>query len=70
MAPDAVVRESVELIDKRTGQRREVDVLVEGHMGGEKIAIAIEVRDHARKQSVECRDPYVSRLCVIPRQAA
>jgi len=53
IAPDAVVRESVMLTDKITGEPREVDVLVEGTMGGERLAIAIEVRGHARKPGVQ-----------------
>lgn len=52
LAADAEVTESAMLNDRRTGQPREVDVLVQGTMHGIPVAIAIEVRDRARKATV------------------
>lgn len=66
IAPDAVVRESVMLTDKTTGEPREVDVLVEGTMGGERIAIAIEVRDHARKPGVQWVEEVRGKYADLP----
>jgi hypothetical protein len=66
IAPDAEVRESVMLTDRVTGEPREVDVLVEGHLGGEKVTIAIEVRDHARKPGVEWVDAVHGKYRDLP----
>lgn len=53
IAPDARVTESAMLTDILSGDEREVDVLVEGTMGGYPLTIAIEVRSHKRRQGVE-----------------
>jgi Restriction endonuclease len=56
LAPDAVVRESVLLRDTKTGQEREVDVLMETTSGIHAIRIAVECRDHARPATAEWID--------------
>ncbi|MFC9694656.1 hypothetical protein ACFTSF_39280 [Kribbella sp. NPDC056951] len=53
LSPDAVVTESAMLTDSRTGKPREIDVLVEGEVGGYPVRIAIEVRDHKRPADVQ-----------------
>ncbi|MGW3353265.1 hypothetical protein ACWDA3_59110 [Nonomuraea rubra] len=52
LAPDATVTESAELPDRVTGEPREVDVVVSGHMAGQPLLIGIECRDRSRKDSV------------------
>lgn len=50
---DATVTESAERIDIVTGQKREIDILIETKISEIPIAIAIECRDHKnRKQTV------------------
>jgi hypothetical protein len=50
---DATVTESSERIDVVTGQKREIDILIEAKISEIPIAIAIECRDHKnRKQTV------------------
>lgn len=52
-ANGVTVRESVELEDGVTGSNREVDILLRGVTpDGKKVSIAVECRDHARKQDV------------------
>lgn len=45
--PGLIVRESVELVDERTGEGREVDVVVEARVTGYPITISIECTDTA-----------------------
>ncbi|MFG1874266.1 hypothetical protein ACGFIV_05450 [Sphaerisporangium sp. NPDC049003] len=52
LASDATVTESAQLRDRITGEMREVDVLITGHMGGRLIQIGIECRDRNRKDCV------------------
>lgn len=50
---NAKVTESKELIDLVSGEKREVDVVVETSVAGHDTIISIECRDHQRKQTVE-----------------
>lgn len=50
------VTESALLRDDGTGVKREVDVLIEYKVAGHDIKIAVECRDHARKQNLEWID--------------
>lgn len=50
---DAKVTESKELIDLVSGEKREVDVVIERSVAGHETIISIECRDHQRKQTVE-----------------
>jgi hypothetical protein len=52
LAPDATVTESAQLRDRVTGQQREVDVLVTGHIAGHPLQIGIECRSRSRKDAV------------------
>jgi hypothetical protein len=50
---DAVVRESVELMEIVSGDAREVDVVALGEVAGHGTAVGIECRDWKRKQDVQ-----------------
>ena len=50
--PDAVITESKELIDKNSGQKREVDVYIEVPFRNHVIKISIECIEHGRKADV------------------
>ncbi len=52
MAGSATVTESKLLVDRLTGTEREVDVCIEGPMGGHDLVIGIECRDHTRRADV------------------
>jgi hypothetical protein len=52
LAADATVTESAQLPDRVTGQMREVDVLVMGHIAGHPLRIGIECRSRSRKDPV------------------
>jgi hypothetical protein len=52
LASDATVTESALLIDRATGEEREVDVVIESLLAGHPHTIKIECRDHKRPQSV------------------
>ncbi|GAA3252995.1 hypothetical protein [Nonomuraea helvata] len=52
LAADATVTESAQLRDRVTGQLREVDVVVAGHMAGHPTVIGIECRGRSRKDAV------------------
>src|SRR6185503_6978270 len=49
----AVVTESKMLRDQRTGDNREVDIVIDARSGGYPITIGVECIDHKRKASVE-----------------
>jgi hypothetical protein len=50
---DAFTVTESKLVRDSTGQRREIDVAVEGTMAGHRVLIAVECRDHARPQDVQ-----------------
>jgi hypothetical protein len=52
LAPDSRVEESDELIDLVSGERREVDVVIHGEVGGHQVTIGMECRNHQRRQSI------------------
>jgi hypothetical protein len=66
LAPGARVTESALLPDRRTGHLREVDVLVEGTLGGYPIAVAIEVRSQKRKADVQWIEQVRSKFESLP----
>jgi len=57
--PTDRVLESVELEEYPDSSLREVDTLIEGQVAGHPIRIALECRDHARRQGKE----WVDQLC-------
>lgn len=52
LAEGAEVKESEELVDLLTGARREVDVCIYSVVGGHRVIVGVECRDHKRKQAV------------------
>jgi hypothetical protein len=52
IAADATVTESKELIDLVSGERREVDVVIEANVAGHTVTVSLECRDHQRPQTV------------------
>jgi hypothetical protein len=75
IAGPAIVTESAELTDLATGEKREVDVVIEANVAGHAILISIECRDHKRPQTVEWvdamqgkhRDLPTDRLVLVSR---
>src|SRR5258708_339900 len=52
LAAGATVTESKMLRDRSTGLEREVDVCVEGNVGGTTVNVCLECRDHARPADI------------------
>jgi hypothetical protein len=53
LSPNWEVSESVELLDRQTGKRREVDVVVRGNAGPHPLVIGIECVARKRKATIE-----------------
>jgi hypothetical protein len=76
LAPDAVVRESVLLRDGKSGQQREVDLLIEAASGVHTIRIAVECQDRSRSATAEWidqlhgkyRDLEVDKVIAVARE--
>lgn len=66
IAPDAVVKESAMLVDRVTGEKREVDVLITAVVAGQQLAIGIETRDHQRPQGVEWVEQVAQKHSRLP----
>jgi hypothetical protein len=56
LAQDATVTESKLLTDRHTKRKREVDVCIEGHVGGCAVVVSVECRDHKRPADVSWID--------------
>jgi hypothetical protein len=56
LAEGATVTESKMLTDRVTKRKREVDVCIEGHVGGHAIVVSVECRDHKRIADVSWVD--------------
>ncbi|MBI3241243.1 MAG: hypothetical protein HYZ49_03010 [Chloroflexi bacterium] len=52
LADGAIVTESKMLEDRATGTMREVDVCIEGSVGGQGVIVSVECRDHQRVADV------------------
>ena len=52
LADGASVKESKLLKDRITGTLREVDIYIEGKVGGQSVAVSVECRDHARRVDI------------------
>ncbi len=57
--PSDRVLESAELEEYPDSSLREVDTLIEGHVAGHPVRVAVECRDHARPQGKE----WIDQLC-------
>jgi hypothetical protein len=52
LAEGATVTESKMLLDRSTGREREVDVCIEGTVGGQPVLVSVECREHQRVADV------------------
>jgi hypothetical protein len=66
VADGATVTESAELIDKVTGTKREVDICMEGAVGGVPTIICIECRAFMRKADVTWVEEMTSKHNNLP----
>ncbi|TDB89802.1 hypothetical protein [Actinomadura sp. 7K534] len=66
LAADATVVESASLHDRVTGQMRELDVLITGHMAGHLLSIGVECRDRIRKVEVGWVEEMHSKHADLP----
>jgi hypothetical protein len=69
LASGARVTESKMLRDRITKRKREVDVCVEGEVGGQPVLVSVECRDHARLADVSWIDAMQSKHSRLPTNA-
>ena len=69
LAGEATVTESKMLIDRTTQTKREVDVCVEGKMGGHPFILSVECRDHERVSDVKWIDEMKAKHERLPTNA-
>ena len=62
----ATVTESKALREMVSGEPREVDVCVEGAIGGQPVIVSIECRDYKRKQGVEFVETMLGKHASLP----
>jgi hypothetical protein len=63
---DAIVKESEFLIDKITGQKREVDVYIESVVAGHKVVVCVECVDEGRAASVTWVEEMMAKHEALP----
>jgi hypothetical protein len=69
LAAGATVTESKMLTDRLTGRKREVDVCIEGAVGGQQVKVCIECRDHKRPADVSWVEALKSKHERLPTNA-
>ncbi|HEY4215105.1 MAG TPA: hypothetical protein VGM84_26765 [Steroidobacteraceae bacterium] len=69
MAEGSTVTESKMLVDRITGRKREVDVCIEGLVGGQPIRVCVECRDHKRVAEVSWVDAMKAKHERVPTNA-
>jgi len=69
LAAGATVTESKMLVDRVTRRKREVDICIEGAVGGHPVKICIECRDHARPADVTWIDAMKAKHERLPTNA-
>jgi hypothetical protein len=69
LAGDATVTESAMLTDRLTGSKREVDVCIEGKVGGHPVVVCVECRDHQRVADVTWVDAMKAKHERLPTNA-
>lgn len=69
LADGATVTESKMLTDRLTKRKREVDVCIEGHVGGLPVIVSIECRDHKRIADVSWVDAMKAKHERLPTNA-
>lgn len=66
LAADARVEESAFLVDRASGARREVDVVVRRRLADHEVVVAVECRDHRRKATVEWVEQMAMKHSGLP----
>ena len=69
LAEGALVTESMMLVDRVTKRKREVDICVEGTVGGHPVLVSIECRDHRRVADVTWVDAMKAKHDRLPTNA-
>jgi hypothetical protein len=69
LAAGAIVTESKMLLDRLTKRKREVDVCVEGLVGGHPVMVCIECRDHKRPADVTWVETMKAKHGRLPTNA-
>jgi hypothetical protein len=69
LAEGATVTESKMLTDRTTKRKREVDVCIEGHVGGHPVIVSVECRDHKRIADVSWVDTMKAKHERLPTNA-
>jgi len=64
--PDVKVIRNAKLIN-RSGNTREIDVLVQGKWNGEEMSIAFECKDYSRKITEQTIDAFVTKIRELPQ---
>lgn len=64
--PDDVVTESKFLMDKATGDQREVDIVIESNVAGDEVVISVEVIAHERRASVTWAEQTIKKHEHLP----
>ncbi len=62
----STITQSDLLVDRVTGDSREVDVCIRGDIAGQQVLISIECRDHKRPQTVSWIDEMKSKHETLP----
>src|SRR4051794_5569504 len=60
-----VITESAELIDRDTGQKREVDVIVSSVVDGAEVIMGIEAADRSRPADVPWLEQQIAKHCAL-----
>lgn len=66
LADNAIVSESEMFIDSRTGEEREVDVVVRAEIGGYPVIIGVECVDHGRPATVQWVEGMLGKHADLP----
>ncbi|RFC39419.1 MAG: hypothetical protein DID90_2727552286 [Candidatus Nitrotoga sp. LAW] len=69
LAAGATVTESKMLRDRVTRKQREVDVCIEGRVGGQAVMVCVECRDHKRPADVQWVDALCTKHERLPTNA-
>jgi hypothetical protein len=66
IAEDATVTESAELIDRTTGEKREVDICIEATVAGHKLCVSLECSAPGRPATVEWVERMHGKHSTLP----
>jgi hypothetical protein len=59
--PDTIVTASKKLVDRNSGKKRQVDVVVEANVSGSTLIVGIEARTSKRKRSIEWVEQQIKK---------